>query len=80
MGKDTSQTKSVRKFKKMLRKAGLPIVFEDERLSSVSAKNSLIFQNIKTGHNKEDIDNNTFDIVSAGLQFSFNISKHMLPL
>ena len=55
-GNDTSQTKSVRRFKDGLHKLGLPIVFEDERLSSVSAKNSLIFQNIKTGHNKSQID------------------------
>ena len=55
-GNDTIQTKSVRRFKKALLTMGLPIVFEDERLSSVSAKNSLIFQNIKTGHNKSQID------------------------
>ena len=55
-GNDTIQTKSVRRFKEALRKIGLPIVFEDERLSSVSAKNSLILQNIKTGHNKTQID------------------------
>ena len=55
-GNDTIQTKSVRRFKKALLTIGLPIVFEDERLSSVSAKNSLIFQNIKTGHNKSQID------------------------
>ena len=55
-GKDSSQTKSVRKFKETLDGIGLPIVFEDERLSSISAKNSLIFQNIKTGHNKLQID------------------------
>ena len=29
---------------------------EDERFSSVSAKKSLILQNIKTGHNKGLID------------------------
>ena len=55
-GNDTIQTKSVRRFKEALRKIGLPIVFEDERLSSVSAKNSLILQKIKTGHNKSQID------------------------
>ena len=55
-GNDTIQTKSVRRFKKALLTIGLPIVFEDERLSSVSAKNSLILQNIKTGHNKSQID------------------------
>ena len=62
-GKDTSQTKSVRKFKETLHKVGLPIVFEDERLSSVSAKNSLIIQNIKTGHNKSQIDKTAAAII-----------------
>ena len=55
-GNDTIQTKSVRRFKEALLAIGLPIVFEDERLSSVSAKNSLILQKIKTGHNKSQID------------------------
>ena len=34
----------------------LPIHFQDERLSSKSATRSLIEQNIKTGHNKNLID------------------------
>jgi hypothetical protein len=29
---------------------------------------------------KEDIDNNTFPIFKAGLQFDFNISRHIVPL
>ena len=55
-GEDTAQTKIVRKFKRSLSSLDLPIIYEDERLSSVSAKNSLILQNIKTGHNKSQID------------------------
>ena len=31
----------------------LPVYFQDERLSSLSAKKSLIEQNVKTGHNKK---------------------------
>ena len=54
-GEHTAQTKIVRKFKKSLSSLDLPIIYEDERLSSVSAKNSLILQNIKTGHNKHKI-------------------------
>jgi hypothetical protein len=30
--------------------------------------------------NKEQIDNRTLDIVKAGLQLSFRMSKHMTPL
>ena len=50
-GVDTEQTKKVRSFKDSLTKLNIPILFEDERLSSVSAKKSLIMQNVKTGHN-----------------------------
>ena len=55
-GRDTQQTKNVRLFSKSIRTLGLPIFFQDERLTSLSAKKSLIKQNIKTGHNKEKID------------------------
>ena len=62
-GEDTAQTKVVRKFKKSLSSLKLPIIYEDERLSSVSAKNSLILQNIKTGHNKPEIDKTAAAII-----------------
>ena len=55
-GKDTPQTKNVRIFSKSISILGLPIFFQDERLTSISAKKSLIKQNVKTGHNKEKID------------------------
>ncbi len=55
-GKDTHQTKNVRIFSKSICVLGLPIFFQDERLSSISAKKSLIKRNIKTGHNKKKID------------------------
>ena len=56
-GNNTSQTNIVIEFYKYIKdKIDTPIVMEDERLSSVSAKKSLILQNIKTGHNKELID------------------------
>ena len=55
-GKETLQTKNVRVFSKSIRILGIPIFFQDERLTSISAKKSLIKQNIKTGHNKEKID------------------------
>jgi len=55
-GKDTNQTKKVRLFSKSIKILGLPIFFQDERLTSISAKKSLIKENIKTGHNKWKID------------------------
>ena len=55
-GIDTPQTKKIRDFKNSLLKFNIPIIYEDERLSSVSAKKSMVIQNIKTGHNKSEID------------------------
>lgn len=56
-GDNTSQTNLVIEFYNFIKdKIDTPIVMEDERLSSVSAKKSLILQNIKTGHNKTLID------------------------
>ena len=55
-GKDSTQTKKIRDFKSSLLIFNIPIIFEDERLSSVSAKKSMVTQNIKTGHNKSEID------------------------
>lgn len=55
-GQETSQTKIVREFAEEIRSLALPIYFQDERLSSLSAKKSLIEQNVKTVHNKSFID------------------------
>ena len=55
-GEDSLQTKKIREFKSSLSIFNIPIVYEDERLSSVSAKKSMAIQNIKTGHNKSEID------------------------
>ena len=54
-GEDSAQTKKVREFKSVLSTFNLPVKLEDERLSSVSAKKSLVMENIKTGHNKSII-------------------------
>ena len=62
-GKDSEQTRKVRTFKELLSKLNLPIMYEDERLSSVSAKRSLILQNVKTGHNKAEIDRTAAAII-----------------
>ena len=55
-GIDSPQTKKIRNFKSSLLVFNIPIIYEDERLSSVSARKSMIIQNIKTGHNKSEID------------------------
>ena len=55
-GADTNQTKRVRKFQDLIQDLDVPIQMQDERLSSLSAKKSLIQQKIKTGHNKHLID------------------------
>ena len=55
-GADTNQTKRVRKFQHAIQDLDVPIQMQDERLSSLSAKKSLIQQKIKTGHNKHLID------------------------
>ncbi len=55
-GKDTPQTEKVRQFSKDIEILGIPVFLHDERLSSLSAKRSLIEEKIKTGHNKEKID------------------------
>jgi len=62
-GEDSTQTKKVREFKSVLSIFNLPIIFEDERLSSVSAKRSLVMQDIKTGHNKSEIDKRAAAII-----------------
>ena len=55
-GTDTNQTKKVRKFQNSIQDFDIPIKMQDERLSSLTAKKSLIQQKIKTGYNKHFID------------------------
>ncbi len=56
-GNKTSQSEKVEEFKSFVeKKIDIPIIYVDERLSSVSAKKSLISQGIKTGYNKSKVD------------------------
>jgi len=56
-GANTLQTDKVKDFQSYLKnKIDIPIIMFDERLSSVSAKKSLVSQGIKTGFNKSKID------------------------
>ncbi|HEY9793745.1 MAG TPA: Holliday junction resolvase RuvX [Candidatus Obscuribacterales bacterium] len=42
--------------KKLTRETGLPIIYEDERLTTISAIRTLTVQDMKTGHKKELVD------------------------
>ncbi|MFQ6611778.1 MAG: Holliday junction resolvase RuvX [Fidelibacterota bacterium] len=56
-GQETIQTQKIRDFKILLdKKLNLPVVFQDERLSSVSARKDLIKMEVKTGHYKGRVD------------------------
>ena len=55
-GTETNQTKKVRKFQIFIQDFDIPVEMQDKRLSSFTAKKSLIQQKIKTGHNKHLID------------------------
>ena len=56
-GKNTKQTQKVYEFIELLKSAfSYDIYLIDERLSSITAKKILQEMNIKTGHNKEKVD------------------------
>ena len=55
-GQKTEQTKKVEEFVDKLTDQGIIIKYEDERWSSVAAKRSMKEQNIKSGHNKDLVD------------------------
>ena len=72
-GKHSEQTNKVLAFVEELKLSiNLEIEMYDERLSSVQAKKSLIFQGIKTGHNKEKIDQTAAAIFLQGFLDSAN--------
>ena len=55
-GQKTDQTKKVEEFVDKLTDRGIIIKYEDERWSSVAAKRSMKEQNIKSGYNKDLVD------------------------
>jgi putative Holliday junction resolvase len=56
-GTEGEQARKVRSFAKHLESATkLPIEFEDERLSTFSAIESLVERGVKTGHNRDLVD------------------------
>ena len=76
-GEDSDQTKKVRRFKNLLSILELPIVYEDERFSSIIAKNSLVLQNVKTGHNKSEIDRTA---AAINLQQYLNLTSTLIHI
>ncbi len=58
------QAQKVQSFgKKLARATGLPIIYEDERLSTISAIRTLTIQGVKTGHNKDLVDRQAAAII-----------------
>ncbi len=56
-GSAGSQAEKVKSFgRKLARATGLPLVYEDERLTTISAIRTLTLQGVKTGHNKHLVD------------------------
>jgi len=56
-GTSGEQAEKVKSFgRKLARATGLPVVYEDERLSTVSAIRTLTLQGVKTGHNRDLVD------------------------
>jgi putative Holliday junction resolvase len=56
-GSSGSQAEKAKSFgRKLARVTGLPLVYEDERLTTISAIRTLTLQGIKTGENKHLVD------------------------
>lgn len=55
-GQETAQTKHVKKFADALKNNGLNVTLQDERLTSISAKKSILQLQKKTNRNKGLVD------------------------
>jgi len=63
-GSHGEQADKVKSFgRKLARMSGLPIVYEDERLSTVSAIRTLTIQGVKTGKNRDLVDKQAAAII-----------------
>lgn len=70
-GQETAQTKHVKKFADDLINNGINVTLQDERLTSVSAKRSIIEQQIKLNKNKGLVDQ-----IAATILLQQYIDKH----
>jgi len=63
-GSSGSQAEKVKSFgRKLARSTGLNVVYEDERLSTISAIRTLAIQGVKTGHNRDLVDRQAAAII-----------------
>jgi putative holliday junction resolvase len=63
-GSHGEQADKVKSFgRKLAQQTGLPIVYEDERLSTISAIRTLTLQGVKTGKNKALVDRQAAAII-----------------
>lgn len=63
-GSTGEQAEKVKSFsRKLARETELPIVYEDERMTTISAIRSLSLQGVKTGHNKAMVDKQAAAII-----------------
>ncbi len=70
-GQETEQTKHVKKFADGLIKIGIKVALQDERLTSVSAKKSILQQKKKANKNKGLVDQ-----TAAAILLQQYIDKH----
>lgn len=49
--------------RKLARASALPVIYEDERLTTISAIRTLTLQGVKTGHNKDLVDRQSAAII-----------------
>lgn len=61
MGEQSEKVKSFAR--KLAREINIPIVYEDERLTTISAIRTLTIQGVKTGHNKALVDQQAAAII-----------------
>ena len=70
-GQETAQTKHVKKFADDLKNNGLNVTLQDERLTSISAKKSILQLQKKTNRNKGLVDQ-----TAAAILLQQYIDKH----
>jgi putative Holliday junction resolvase len=63
-GSSGEQAQKVQAFgRKLTAMSGLPVIYEDERLTTISAIRTLTIQGVRTGHNKGLIDRQSAAII-----------------
>ncbi len=76
-GTQGEQAQKVQSFgKKLARATGLPVIYEDERLSTFTAIQTLTVLGVKTGHNKDLVDKQAAAVI---LQKYLDRTYHSQP-